>query len=95
MSEHTPGPWVIRMIGIDRDLPVVTSNTGDICAMRYNTNNASRLEANARLIASSPKLLTALKECLEQLSHEGLDRVPAAIHAREAIREAAPDEASS
>jgi hypothetical protein len=55
----------------------------------------------AQLLAAAPKLLAALKECLEQLSHEGLDRVPAAIHAREAIREAdlgvqksAPDEAS-
>ena len=42
----------------------------------------------AQLLAAAPKLLAALKECLEQLSHEGLDRVPAAIHAREVIREA-------
>ena len=51
--------------------------------------------------AQNAALLAALEECLEQLSHEGLDRVPAAIHAREAIREAdlgvqksASDEAS-
>jgi hypothetical protein len=43
--------------------------------------------AAAKAANSQAKLLAALKECLEQLSHKGLDRVPAAIHAREAIEE--------
>ena len=41
------------------------------------------------LCATNAKLLVALEECLEQLAHEGLDRTPAAIHAREAIKEVA------
>jgi hypothetical protein len=40
------------------------------------------------LRAINAKLLAALEECLEQLAHEGLDRTPAAIHAREAVAEA-------
>jgi len=39
------------------------------------------------LKATNARLLAALEECLEQLAHEGLDRTPAAIHAREAIKE--------
>jgi hypothetical protein len=46
------------------------------------------ISAVEHLEAINAKLLAALEECLEQLAHEGLDRTPAAIHAREAIREA-------
>jgi len=88
MSEHTPGPWRAIFYGVldNPDWEIWAAN-GQIADVGY-PDNASQREANAHLIASAPTLLAALKECLEQLAHEGLDRVPAAIHAREAIRDA-------
>ena len=69
-----------------------------VCGLADHQDQSLPIEALRHALAwhiiyegVTPKLLVALKECLEQLAHEGLDRTPAAIHAREAIREATLD----
>ena len=68
-SKHTPGPWFYAWVGENGDHFLhISSPTGEICDLpmfRYgdlppSMVNATR-EANARLIASAPELLEALK----------------------------------
>lgn len=57
---HTPGPWRIFMTA--NQVPIITSDCGDVASTRANGNNAGGIEeANARLIAAAPELLAALK----------------------------------
>ena len=69
-NKHTPGPWFYAWVGENGDHFLhISSPTGEICDLpmfRYgdlppSMVNATR-EANARLIASAPELLEALKE---------------------------------
>ena len=97
MSEHTAGPWELGGGSPDEGEKIVSApgtnpsfddpNGREWIATVYDTGPLGP-GPNARLIAAAPALLAALEECLEQLAHEGLDRTPAAIHAREAIKEA-------
>ena len=66
-SGHTPGPWVSVVTGfgetgylVCRDVP---GRIHPVCAMEHGCPNA---EANARLIASAPDLLEALKHHFDQ-----------------------------
>ena len=63
-AKHTPGPWKYRQ----------AYSNGEPCGivitpMGYdlNTSNPDENEANARLIASSPNLLAALKSAVSYL----------------------------
>ena len=60
MSKHTPGPWgyVFTDYGI-----VVDANAGktDIAAVTHRVDDSVEI-ANAKLLASAPELLEALKE---------------------------------
>lgn len=63
MSKHTPGEWKIEAIyiGFQRDVSFYNIMAG-------KTNLGSiKDEANARLIASAPELLEALKEAQKVL----------------------------
>jgi hypothetical protein len=69
-----------------------------VCGLADHQDQSLPIEALRHALAwhiiyegVTPKLRAALEECLEQLAHEGLDRTPAAIHAREAIKEATLD----
>ena len=66
MSQHTPGPWTIEPEHIDDEdgsyhEPVIMANDGMliVAVIRVGTGQD---EANARLIAAAPDLLTALVE---------------------------------
>jgi hypothetical protein len=67
MSKHTPGPWTHA--GYARSMAFRVTKTpddatGDVCnvlaGLAAKTNE--EVEANARLIAAAPELLSALKE---------------------------------
>ena len=97
MNKHTPAPW---HVGIGNGEGSIFSDSGrtrledggttlyPICS--YNRGwNADEDAANARLIASAPDLLAALRECLTLLNDpdaEGSDalrverQIIAAIH---------------
>ena len=72
MTEHTPGPWHVRMQRVD---PRPYIYAGDVLlAKTYRTTLHNRLtqeigEANAALIAAAPDML----EVLEQLEWAGCD----------------------
>ena len=73
-AEHTPGPWRIAYDG--PSLPIITTESpewGIVALVRdggYGGENKPYRdvsEPNARLIASAPDLLAALKEMTEDL----------------------------
>ena len=78
MSKHTPGPWIVQGPNI-ATAGTDTQPLGYVIAHCLNpyagaTGAADRVEANARLIAAAPDLLTelrkaraALKERLDEL----------------------------
>lgn len=63
-KEHTPGPWKVRRD--ENVFDVITQNGNGItacsCADRIDVKED---EANARLIAAAPDMLSALKEAQE------------------------------
>ena len=86
MSNHSPAPWKLER----RGYTFIVSKPGegyitrDICRMDGSTMSAFDQEANARLIATSPKLLAALKELLPGAKAMGWD----VTNAESAIAEA-------
>lgn len=77
MTGHTPGPWRLHLVDdttiIDKSGRFVASVCGgdeDLVDQDYNNPDEwPILEANARLIASAPDLLEALKHARNQMQH--------------------------
>ena len=65
MSNHTPSPWTATIYSGQYDQPLVMSDFGPIC--RVISQDDRKHEVNARLIASAPELLEALKAAREVL----------------------------
>ena len=63
-AAHTPGPWYLNPRGF------VVQSTGDIVTRLEESYNK---EDDARLIASAPELLKALKGCADALREAGKD----------------------
>ena len=63
-AKHTPGPWHLNPRGW------VVQSTGDIVTRLECSNNK---DEDARLIASSPDLLAALRGCADALREAGKD----------------------
>lgn len=65
MSAHTPGPWVVTSAEQPDDLVTSTHAQGlddDVCEVYGGNDDLDEVRAaNARLIASAPDLLEALK----------------------------------
>jgi hypothetical protein len=59
-TKHTPGPW-----RIEKEQHGSFVMAGSYCIHRQGLSNAD--EANARLIAASPRMLDALNDVLGQL----------------------------
>lgn len=61
-TQHTPGPWRVRKDGSGR-LARVSDETHEFdCVVTPSLHrDAELMEANARLIAAAPELLSALK----------------------------------
>lgn len=77
MSKHTPGPWEVGggekggepgYVYCDNDLGSAVAIVFGIPALRWSVFPREEEEANARLIAASPKLLEACKSAEEWLS---------------------------
>jgi len=58
-TQHTPATWYQRPTGSDQNA-VASENTGETIAVVYHDN-----EANARLIAAAPDMLSVLIEAVE------------------------------
>ncbi len=62
-TKHTPGPWVASRsanAAFTRH-PAIISDTGEV-AMATWAGNERQTDANARLIAAAPELLSALQK---------------------------------
>jgi hypothetical protein len=103
-TQHTPGPWEIVQ---DAPLnPKARFNIGSripsgfatyVCTVKTEKHliRDGKEEANARLIAAAPELLSALQSLLEKAvaldqspTHEGLNNCDALAKARAAIAKA-------
>jgi hypothetical protein len=66
-SKHTPGPWKVHggwwmCVTLDERIPISGART--IAACRQHWIPPAQWEANAKLIAAAPELLTACRELL-------------------------------
>lgn len=68
MSTHTPGPWTARGVTIWADAHRPPMGHEIIANARTARGDAHDM-ANARLIASAPELLAALKDARERLEY--------------------------
>ena len=69
-QQHTPGPWayIVPDVHVVRH-PQIYSDFGPVAnATWLGENKLDQLNANARLIASSPDLLEALIMCCQSMS---------------------------
>ena len=58
---HTPGPWKADWVNVYRE----DDHLADCCPKAKNGIPLEQKEANARLIAAAPELLSALQRILE------------------------------
>ncbi|MDP3491786.1 MAG: hypothetical protein Q8R82_01635 [Hyphomonadaceae bacterium] len=79
-AKHTPGPWEVRWrfgrlttVSGRQRYPICDTGTAP-----FRQANQRREEANARLIAAAPDLLSALRE-LEGWRMQALDMMPPEI----------------
>jgi hypothetical protein len=64
MSEHTPGPWTIRVDPLTHEPePIVVAENGLLCSIAAPTLKGDRL-ADANLISAAPDLLEACRYAL-------------------------------
>lgn len=92
-AQHTPGPWKVRSF-VGSHTPrraEISAPVGhrEVCAVYWHIVDGTReaAEANARLIAASPRMLAALRKVHDFLDKHGngwdeaeaLDEVRAAI----------------
>ena len=98
MSKHTPGPWTVGLRGEygTHNANVIFSNGGESSvATVYHLPVHTKLEevdpryakgmANARLIASAPELLDALKDVValwDHHCHAHGDGTPTPLHVK-------------
>ena len=61
MSKHTPGPWVVGEKRHAYDVVIRTKNGDPVAIVLVGGYTKLEGDANARLIAVSPKILAALK----------------------------------
>ena len=99
-EKHTPGPWIATQDHSLRDpsawvvkhkTKVATSHIAQLHPVSLAPEAGGDVEANARLIAATPRILEALEECLALLDSclDGRPRTLAiADRARAAIAKA-------
>lgn len=80
MSNHTPGPWSYwsGYNPFDKIEAQVTAEDGDIVIASYN-HLIEEGEANARLMAAAPDLLSALEDLIDSRGMEDLEPARKAI----------------
>lgn len=71
MTQHTPGPWEARSIGLGPARVYACGKGGSLIATPGYLRDDEQEAANALLIAGSPDLLAALRMALAQLEALG------------------------
>jgi hypothetical protein len=89
MNKHTPGPWAVDKT-VDGKHHIVTLPDGRIGAYCgcVGAHDDAESQANAKLIASAPRMLEALKLCiaaLERGEHCSKERFDAALNEGHAV----------
>ena len=85
-TTHTPGPWNCnRSSASGYDIVCAENLPVDVCVISRRDKTTGEIDANARLIAAAPELLTALKFVL---SAHGGQLEAAFAQARDAIAKA-------
>lgn len=68
MNKHTPGPWNCqRASAAGRNIICAENSPLDICVLSNRDKTQVQIDANARLIAAAPELLTALKDMVAMM----------------------------
>ena len=103
-TTHTPGPWRITGPNIRADTELGTGALIATVEHHWHTRqpyakfetSGTELDANARLIASAPDLLQALREMMREFEPStGGAAVDAIVLARAAIEKATGDSANT
>jgi hypothetical protein len=66
---HTPGPWRVEISNKSPSLNIVGANNYPIGRIPCTPSICSDDEANARLIAAAPDLLSALRDMTDMFEH--------------------------
>lgn len=84
---HTPGPWATNPVNAQVDA-FDTGAPVAVCRLLWPTKKRSEAEteANARLIASAPEMLMALRELVASCEDQDLGNIPE--FSRRALNEA-------
>lgn len=69
-AQHTQGEWNAVIYG-GWDAPRIWGPTGSIAILQHHDSGPAEAEANARLMAASPKLLTACRAWLDDDVDDG------------------------
>jgi hypothetical protein len=71
MSKHTPGTWIAPSAGVWTEDGIMIADCGSVevvTTMReHGRDPMMDVIANARLIASAPRILLALKACIDAI----------------------------
>ena len=69
-GKHTPGPWVARESFYPRHRVIYGQDGHEVCTTPWGIASGGILmgDANARLIAAAPELLSALRELVEAVA---------------------------
>jgi len=82
MNKHTVGPWTVSnytdITGIENDIENNCFGIVDVAHV-YLCEVEGKYEANARLIASAPDLLEALKSAHHMLTRDYIDPAKMAV----------------
>ena len=94
-AAHTPGPWEAKIYG-GWDTPRVWSASGSIAMLQHHDSGPAEAEANARLIATAPRMAKALQRAASLLAELGTqEQTPQMLALRteivETIKEATPE----
>ena len=87
MNNHTQGPWTVDGAVATENLDVLGEG-GRVAMLDCDDIDADTLEANARLIAAAPELLTALQDIVDAYQNH-FDAMPVAWQTYDNIARAA------
>ena len=88
MSKHTKGEWFYKRDGFSTVYIEARIGGGwlqEVAACGPTANGFEEQEANARLMATSPRLLAALKSMIDSYQYEASQENPALLEAKEAV----------
>jgi hypothetical protein len=76
MSKHNPGPWRVDGEAHDMAGSAIIRDAGGFPVASTRSWIKEQYEANARLVASSPRLLQALKDVVNMFQYDDEATIP-------------------